>query len=90
MRVNRTTAPGSGVIHHLVTRAGDRLCVLAGIDGHRRLFGYDRDGDEPAWTVGLEPDEADGLADILHSRPITDRVTTLEQRVDALIGERGR
>ncbi|TFV59208.1 hypothetical protein E4P42_09705 [Mycobacterium sp. PS03-16] len=90
MRVNRTTAPGSGVIHHLVTRAGDRLCVLVRPDGHRQLFEYDGDSDQPTRAVGLAPDEADQLADILHSRPITDRVAALEQRVDALIGERGR
>ncbi|KUI29872.1 hypothetical protein AU196_02995 [Mycobacterium sp. IS-1742] len=90
MRIDRTTVPGGGTLHHIVTRAGGRLCVLVTHDGDRQVFVYDDDGsDEPAEELVLAPDEADGLAEILHSRPIADRVRWLERRVDALIGERG-
>ncbi|KUI27451.1 hypothetical protein [Mycobacterium sp. GA-2829] len=89
MHIDRTTVPGSGTLHHIVTRGGIRLAVLVGRDGDRQVFVYDDAKDEPATEVLLAPDEADGLAEILHSRPIADRVRTLERRVDALIGERG-
>ncbi|KUI36376.1 hypothetical protein AU195_06230 [Mycobacterium sp. IS-1496] len=89
MRIDRTTVPGGGTLHHIVTRAGGRLCVLVTHDGDRQVFVYDDGSDEPAEELMLAPDEADGLAEILHSRPIADRVRSLERRVDALIGERG-
>lgn len=88
MRIDRTTVPGGGTLHHIVTRAGGRLCVLVTRDGERQVFVYDDDSDEPAKELVLAPDEADGVAEILHSRPIADRVRSLERRVDALIGER--
>ncbi|WP_255222358.1 hypothetical protein [Nocardia otitidiscaviarum] len=40
-------------------------------------------------TLTLEPDEADRLAELLHSAPIRDRVAELERRIDELSGERG-
>ena len=89
MRIDRTTVPGGGTLHHIVTRAGGRLCVLVTRDGERPVFVYDDDSDEPAKELVLAPDEADGVAEILHSRPIVDRVLSLERRVDTLIGERG-
>jgi K+/H+ antiporter YhaU regulatory subunit KhtT len=90
MRIDRTTVPGGGTLHHIATRAGGRLCVLVNRDGDRQMFVYDDDGsDEPAKELVLAPDEADGLAEILHSHPMADRVRSLERRVDALIGERG-
>ena len=59
--------------------------------GSRHLFTYDGGNlDAPAWEIVLEPDEADQLAEVLHSRPIKDRLLSLERRVGELIGERGR
>ena len=77
MHISRTTVPGNGVIvHHMLTRRGDRLCLMVDDGGERHLFTYDaRDRDTPAWQIVLESDEADRLAEVLHSR---------------LIGERGR
>jgi TrkA domain protein len=40
-------------------------------------------------AILLEPDEADQLAEILHSQPIADRLVSLERRVGELIGKRG-
>jgi TrkA domain protein len=89
MRIDRTAVPGGGTLHHIVTRAGGRLCVLVTRDGDRQVFVYDDGSDEPAKELLLAADEADGLAEILHSQPIADRVQSLERRIDALIGERG-
>ncbi|MFD4181245.1 hypothetical protein [Rhodococcus sp. NPDC058514] len=90
MDINRTTVPGQGVLHHIVTRAGEHLCLLVDA-GTRRVLIYDEsDLDVPARSIALEPDEADQVAEILQSRPIADRLASLERQVNELIGERGR
>jgi TrkA domain protein len=91
MHISRTTVPDNGVVvHHMTTRRGERLCLMVDDRGNRCLFTYDeRDRDAPAWEILLQPDEADQVAEILHSRPIADRLLSLERRVDELIGERG-
>jgi len=90
MDIYRTTVPGRGALHNIVTRHGQRFSLLVDDVGDRRLFAYDGDdADEPVGDVLLEPDEADQLAEILHTRPIVDRLLVLERRVDELIGERG-
>jgi TrkA domain protein len=81
MRIDRMTVPGNGVLHQIVTRDGERFSLLVDADHNRHLFTYgagdlDDDPDMPAETIVLEPDEADEVAEILHSRP-------------ELIGERG-
>jgi TrkA domain protein len=91
MLIDRTTVPGSGMLHQFVTRDGERFCLLVDAASNRHLFTYDgRDLDEPARAITLEPDEADQVAEILHTHPIADRLLSLERRVDELIGERGR
>ena len=41
MRIDRTTVPGSGVLHHLVTRDGERFCLLVDGASNRHFFTYD-------------------------------------------------
>lgn len=90
MRIYRTTVPDRGAVHNIVTRHGQRFSLLVDHVGDRRLYAYDRDdADEPAKEIVLEPDEADQLAEILHTQPITDRLLELERRVGELIGGQG-
>ena len=90
MRINRTTVPGNGMLHRIVTRDGEQLCLLVDAASNWHLFTYDGgDPDVPVREVVLQPDEADQLAEILHSHPLADRLLSLERRVDELIGERG-
>lgn len=86
MQVSHTTVPGVGMIHHFLARAGHRLAVVTGPGDRRELLVYDG-GDEPAYTVELDADEADQLADTLCSSPLADRMAALEQRVAELDGE---
>ncbi|MEV0614253.1 hypothetical protein AB0I81_13085 [Nonomuraea sp. NPDC050404] len=89
MDVTRTTVPGKGTVHHLVTRRGQRFGVLVE-DGGRRLLVYDpADPDAPPQEITLGQDEADQVADLLHSRPVPDRLADLERRV-AEIAEAAR
>ncbi len=90
MQINRTTVPGRGVLHSIVTRGGEKFGLMVDIAGNRHLFIYDgADPDIPAQAILLEPDEADEVAEVLHSRPVADRLLLLERRVDELAGERG-
>ncbi|MEU4832068.1 hypothetical protein [Streptosporangium sp. NPDC023615] len=80
MDVTRTTVPGTGTLVHLATREGQSLAVLVEREGVRRLLVYGQ-GDEPSQTVTLQPDEADQLAQVLHTRSVDDRLATLERRM---------
>jgi TrkA domain protein len=85
MQVSHSTVPGTGTIHHFLARGGKRFAVVVGPGTRRGLLVYDS-GDEPAYSVELEADEADQVADTLHSRPLADRVAALERQVAALGG----
>ncbi|MFF2084358.1 hypothetical protein ACFVVM_11300 [Nocardia sp. NPDC058176] len=84
MDTDRTTIPGTGVLHSFRTRGGIRFALLTESSGARHLFAYEAGGDEPVVDIGLEPDEADQLADLLHSDSIPDRLARVEQRLDEL------
>ncbi|GAA5059692.1 hypothetical protein [Nocardia callitridis] len=90
MEINRTTVPGTAEVHHLLARGGARLAVVTARDGDKQILVYDRGHDEPSRTIVLEQDEADQLAQILHSAPMSDRVARLERRVHQLAGEGSR
>jgi TrkA domain protein len=88
MRIDRTTVAGNGVLHHIVPRRGGRLGLLVDADNTRHLFTYEEgDPDVPAQAIVLDADEADQVADILHSQPIADRLVQLERCVGELIGK---
>lgn len=88
MEIGRTTVPGNGIIHQFVSRRGERFEVYVEHAGERRLVVYGaEDADTPLRTVALDPDEADQVAEVLHSRPLVDRVTALERQVAQLAGK---
>ncbi|MEN3535733.1 hypothetical protein AAH991_11515 [Microbispora sp. ZYX-F-249] len=82
MDVTRATLPGvATVVHQCVTRDGQRFGVLVEKSGRRRLLVYDSaEPDTPLQAITLDQREADQLADILHSRPVLDRLAHLERR----------
>lgn len=91
MRIDRTTVAGNGVLHHIFPRRGGRFSLLLDADNTRHLFTYEEsDLDVPAQAILLEPEEADQVAEILHTQPIADRVLELERRVSELTRERTR
>lgn len=88
MDITRTTVPGVGIVHHLLTRGGQRFGVLVDSSGQRSLLCYGPDDpDVPAERIALAHDEADQLAEILHSSPVADRLARLERRLAELRGE---
>ena len=80
MDITTTTVPTTGTLHHLTTRAGERLAVLATRDG-RHLIVYEPGADTPLRTIVLAADEADRVADLLHTPSIRDRLAALEAAV---------
>ncbi|MEV0334949.1 hypothetical protein [Nocardia sp. NPDC050717] len=83
MDTDRTTIPGTGVLHHFRTGRGARFALLTEPTGTRHLLTYVAGSDEPTVDIALAPEEADQIAELLHSRSVHDRLTRLEQRLGA-------
>ncbi|GGL06845.1 hypothetical protein [Nocardia jinanensis] len=90
MDIDRGTVPGQGTVHHLLTRSGDRFALVTGTDGAKHIHVYRTARDEPVQSIALGPDEADQLAELLHSSPLPDRVARLERLMGQLAGDRLR
>jgi len=84
MEVTRTTVPGVGQLFDCATRNGQHMRVLVDRSGERHVFVYGPD--DEITTISFDGDEADQLADILHSSPLPDRIAALERRVSELAG----
>ena len=82
MDVTTSSVPGMGVLHDGRTRDGHHVRLIVERDGQRHFVVYD-DGatDEPLTTITLDNDEADHIADLLHSRSVPDRLAELERRL---------
>lgn len=85
MELTYATVPGAGVLHHVTTRGGQRFGLLVDNAERRCLLIYaPSDPDTPAQSIVMEPDEADQVAEILHSRPLLDRLAAVERRLTEL------
>lgn len=81
-------------MHDCITRRGAHFRVLEDNAGGRTLFVYGPTAaesqpgpDEQFVEITLDDDEADMLANLLQSRPISDRVAHLERLVTEITGE---
>lgn len=82
MQITQSTVLGGGVLHDIVARDGERFRILVEPSGERIVMIEDpEDPDRAFIEIRLEPDEADAVADLLHSAPIVDRVASLERRL---------
>ncbi|GAA4515935.1 MULTISPECIES: hypothetical protein [Nonomuraea] len=89
MEITPATVPGTGHIYQIRTRRGDRLAFIDYHDGRRALTFYgEDDSDDVGRTAELEPDEADRLAELLHSRSLDDRLAAIERRLAELTAGR--
>jgi TrkA domain protein len=87
MDTTHSTVPGAGVLHDCLTRDGQQFRILVGRPGRREIFIYDSaEPDRVVARIVLEEDEADQVAELLHTQPITDRIAELERRVARLAG----
>ena len=87
MDTTHSTVPGAGVLHDCHTRDGQQFRILVARPGRREIFVYgSAEPDRAVARIVLEEDEADQVAELLHSQPITDRIAELERRVAQLAG----
>ncbi|MCF6472668.1 hypothetical protein FAF44_30365 [Nonomuraea sp. MG754425] len=85
MDVTPVTVPGTGTVHHARTRRGERFGVLAAKSGQRTILLYEGgQDDQPVQCVVLDADEADLVAELLHSRSFADRLAAVERRLAEL------
>ena len=91
MDITHTIVPGIGIVHHCSTRGGQRFGVVVDDANRRSLLTYDpadpADPDVPRHSIVLEQEEADQLAEMLHSRTVPDRLAALERRLAELAGK---
>jgi TrkA domain protein len=87
MHTTRTTVPGFGELHDLVTRHGQHFRIIADRTDTRELHLYgDAPGPDPIASIVLEPDEAERTAELLHSTPMADRLARVERQLAAIAG----
>ena len=88
MDVTTSSVPGMGTLHDGLTRDGHHVRLIVERDGQRHIVVYDDgDTDEPLTTITLDGDEADHVANLLHSRSVPDRLAELERKLTELADE---
>lgn len=88
MDVERTELPGIGLRHTFTSERGRRVAVISYRSGRRDLVIYDKaDPDTAVQTVSLSREEADGLAELLASSRVEERLAELGRQVDGLTSE---
>ncbi|MCW6003312.1 cation:proton antiporter regulatory subunit [Micromonospora sp. CPCC 205371] len=88
MEVHRTALPGIGLLFEFVTERGRRVGVVSHRTGRREVVVYSReDPDTAAVTLTLNAEEADGMAELLASARIVERLEALHRQVEGLITE---
>lgn len=88
MDVERTRLPGIGLRHTFTSERGRRVAVISHKSGRRDLVIYDRaDPDTATETLSLSRNEADGLAELLATSRVEERLAELGRQVDGLTSE---
>jgi TrkA domain protein len=86
MEVERTALPGLGMQHVFTTARGRRVGVVSHHTGRRDLVLYHPDDpDSAAETLVLTPDEANGLAELLGTTRLVERLAELAHQVEGLV-----
>lgn len=85
MEVERTALPGIGLRHEFFTEKGQHAAVVSHVSGRRDIVIYRlNDPDTVLATLSLSPDEANGLAELLGTARIVERLADLQRQVAGL------
>lgn len=85
MEVERTALPGIGLRHEFVTEKGQRAAVVSHVSGRRDIVLYrPHDPDTVLATLSLSADEANGVAELLGTARIVERLADLQRQVVGL------
>jgi TrkA domain protein len=84
--MTETLLPGVGIRYEFVTRAGDRVGVVARRDGGVELVVYERDDpDACRELLRLTEEEADAIAELLGAPRIAERFADLTREIPGLV-----
>ena len=85
MEVERTALPGIGLRHEFFTSKGQHAAVVSHVSGRRDIVIYRlHDPDTVLATLSLSTDEANGLAELLGTSRIVERLADLQRQVVGL------
>jgi TrkA domain protein len=85
VEVERTALPGIGLRHEFVTGKGQHAAVLSHVSGRRDIIIYrPHDPDTVQATLSLSIDEANGVAELLGTARIVERLADLQSQVVGL------
>ncbi|HUH07938.1 MAG TPA: TrkA C-terminal domain-containing protein [Egibacteraceae bacterium] len=84
--IQESPLPGVGVRRDFLTKAGERIGVLAHQTGERDLLIYDRDSPENCREIRrLDPSDSRALAGLLGAPVSGDAVSRLQHEVEGLV-----
>jgi TrkA domain protein len=85
VEVERTALPGIGLRHEFFTEKGQHAALVSHVSGRRDIVIYRlHDPDTVLATLSLNPDEANGLAELLGTARIVERLADLQRQVGGL------
>jgi TrkA domain protein len=84
--VERTDLPGIGLRHEFRTARGQHAAVISHHTGRRDVVVFDRhDPDTALAILTLTPDEANGLAELLGTARLVERLAQLNKQATGLV-----
>lgn len=84
--INEVKLPGVGVRFEFETADGNRIGVISHRSGLREIYASRRDDpDEFRRVLGLSPDDARTLAELLGATRVAQQLAELQQRVEGLV-----
>jgi K+:H+ antiporter subunit KhtT len=85
VEVERTALPGIGLRHEFYTEKGQHAAIVSHVSGRRDIVIYrQHDPDSVAATLTLNTDEANGIAELLGTARIVERLADLQRQVVGL------
>lgn len=84
--IHEVKLPGVGVRYEFETSEGKRIGVISHRTGLREIYvPRPDDPDEFTRTLGLSPDDARTLAELLGATRVAEQLTELQQRIEGLV-----
>lgn len=84
--IHEVKLPGVGVRYEFETNEGKRIGVISHRSGMREIYVSRRhDPDEFTRVLGLSPDDARTLAELLGATRVAEQLAELQQRIEGLV-----
>ena len=84
--IHEVKLPGVGVRYEFETAEGSRIGVISHRTGLREIYAAGRhDPDEFKRVLGLSPDDARTLAELLGATRVAEQLAELQQRIEGLV-----